>query len=142
MAILVPYLQKGAEEFAGELGRSAAEKVKNLIRAIKSKLSHDESASEIIKNFEENPQENRRNMKDILKRELDKDKDLTSELDGILKELEPTLLIIHQKMKEAENVIGADIEEMNEGSVKVDQEIDKGKGVTGVKLKRLGKSRY
>lgn len=130
----------GAEEFAGELGRSAAEKVKNLIRAIKSKLSHDESASEVIKNFEEKPQENQRNMKDILKRELDKDKDLTSELDGILKELEPTLLIIHQKMKEAENVIGADIEEMNEGSVKVDQEMDKGKGVTGVKLKRLGKS--
>ncbi len=46
---------------------------------------------------------------------------------------------VSQKVKEAENLVGADIEEISEGSVKVDQDVDKANGVTGVKVGRLGK---
>jgi hypothetical protein len=42
-------------------------------------------------------------------------------------------------MKDAENVVGIDAEEMTEGKAISKQDIEKSKNVTGVKVKRIGR---
>jgi peptide subunit release factor 1 (eRF1) len=76
-------------------------------------------------------------LEDILQEKLAQDKDLVDELTQLLNEMGPTVEII-QRMKEAEEVIGLEAQEMAGGQARVEQEMDKGKKITGAKIDRLG----
>lgn len=55
MALLGPYLVKGAEEFAKVAGKAAAEKIGALYQAIKEKFKGDDYAKQTLARTEEQP---------------------------------------------------------------------------------------
>jgi SOS response regulatory protein OraA/RecX len=137
MTVLLPYVTKGAEEFAKAAGKDGYEKAKNLLGALKKRWSKDKEATDQLANFEKKPERYQPVLEDILAEKLSQDKEFADELAQILKEMGPTLEVI-QKMKEAENVVGLEAKEMVGGKAKVDQEIEKAKNVTGSKIDRIG----
>jgi hypothetical protein len=140
VAALIPYIKKGAEEFAGELGKAAAEKVKGLLGALKRRLSGDKEAAPVLENFEQKPDRYNSALTDILKEKLDQDQGFVQELERTLREIKEAspVLNVYLKMAEGKRVTGAEIDEILKGNVKVDMDIQKGEDVTGAKVKRIG----
>lgn len=140
VAALMPFFKKGAEEFSGELGKAAAEKVKGLLGIIKRRLSGDSEAAPVLENFEQKPERYNSALIDILKEKLDKDQDFVEQIERSLREIKEAspVLNVYLKMAEGKNVTGAEIDEIVKGNVKVDMDIQKGESVTGAKVKRIG----
>lgn len=138
MEVLIPYVKKGAEQFAKDVGVATCEKVEGLAKTLKAKLSGDKKATDIIGYFEEDPESFRPALEKIIQKKVEQDKELAAELDQRLKNIGPDLKII-QKMKEAEEVTGLKAEEMTEGTAEVVQDIEKGKKITGMEISRIGK---
>ena len=137
MTVLMPYVAKGAEEFARLAGKAAYSKAQNLFRTLKEKLASDEEARDSLSRFEEKPERYRSVLEDILEEKLAEDEDLANELKKLLQSMGPELDII-QKMDVGEAVIGLEAEEMSGGKVKIEQEIKEAKNVTGAKIKSVG----
>ena len=140
IAILLPYIKKGAEEFARVAGENAAEKAKSLLNTLKARWKGDKEATENLERFEEKPERYQFVLKDILKEKLAEDKDLAADLAEILNALGPTLDVII-KMKEAENVTGVKIGEFTDGKISSKIDIEKGKNIRGAEIDYLGKKK-
>lgn len=140
VAVLVPYVKKGAEEFSSEIGKTGVEKIKNLLNILKSRLSNDKEAIENLEHFEENPERYKPVVEDILQDKLNHDKKLAAELEILLKDIKETSpnLDVHIKMTEGEDITGMKVKEMKKGRAKVNLEIEKGKEVTGAKVVNFG----
>ena len=139
--ILTPYLKKGAEKFAYDVGEVAAEKVKGLLGAIKKRLTGDKVASENFSQYEIKPEVYKPVIQDMLKEKMLNDKEMTKDLDNRLRELGPTLEII-MKMNVVEGeVVGVKSKKMSSGKAKVNQEIGdvkSGGKVIGVDIDQIG----
>ena len=140
VAYLVPYVKKGAEEFAGDVGKAATGKVKNLLNALKTRLSGDKEATDQLIYFEKDPETYKSVLETILQKRLDQDTDLAAELEILIKEIKETSpnLEVYIKMTEGEDVTGMKAKEMKKGKAKVDIGIVKGKKVVGVEIDRIG----
>ncbi len=136
-AILVPFLTKGAQEFVRVAGEAAYEKTKSLLQELKAKWVGDKQASETLARFEEKPEAHQAEMEQTLAKKMTEDKALEQDMDRRLKDLGP-VVVVFQKMKDAEDVTGAEVDDMTAGRLGVNQDIDKAKKVTGVKIKRMG----
>jgi len=141
VAALMPFIKKGAEEFAGELGKSAAEKVKGLLNTIKRRLSGDKEAAPVLENFEQKPDRYSSPLTDILREKLDQDQGFVQELEKNLREIKEAspILNVYLKMAEGKNVTGVEIDEIQTGNIKVDMNIEKGEQVVGYKGKSFGR---
>lgn len=137
MTVLMPYVAKGAEEFARLAGAAAYSKAQNLFRTLKEKLAADEEAMDSLSRFEEKPERYRSVLEDILQERLAEDEDLADELKKLLQGMGPDLEII-QKMDVGVDVTGLEAEEMARGKAKIEQDIKEAKNVTGAKIKRIG----
>jgi hypothetical protein len=137
LSVLVPYVAKGGEEFAKEAGKAAFEKAKSLFQSLKTKLAGDKEASTVLENFEQKPARYQKILDDVLREKLTQDPALAADLEKHLKEMGPELEII-QKMKVGEKVTGLEADEMTGGGVKINQDIEQAKDVTGAKIKRIG----
>ena len=137
MTVLMPYVAKGAEEFAQLAGAAAYSKAQNLFHTLKEKLASDEEARDSLSRFEEKPERYRPVLEDILQEKLAEDEDLANELKKLLQGMGPDLEII-QKINVGENVIGLEADEMAGGKAKIKQDIKEAKNVTGAKIKRIG----
>lgn len=140
VAILVPYVKKGAEEFASEVGKAAAERVKGLLNTLKVRLSGDKESIENLEHFEEKPERYKSTLEDILQEKLNQDKDIATELERLLKEIRETSpsLDVYIKMTEGEDVTGMKAKEMKKGKAKVGIEMERGKKVTGAEIESFG----
>lgn len=136
--ILLPLVKKGAQQFAKEVGVAACEKAESMLKALRVRLSGDKTATDMLSEFEKDPEGYRPVLEKIIQKKVDQDNDLATELIKLLKDMGPTLKVI-QKMKEAEDVTGMEAEEMTEGSVEVVEEFEKAKKIIGVKIGRIGK---
>lgn len=137
IAVLTPYVKQSAEEFARFAGQAAYEKTKSLLESLKARWADDKEASETLERFQEKPERYQPVLNDILEEKLSKDQALASDIGRQLKEMGPVLEII-QKIKEGENITGLEAGQVSGGKARVSQEIEKGKGVTGAKIDRLG----
>jgi vacuolar-type H+-ATPase subunit I/STV1 len=137
MAVLMPYVAKGAEEFARVAGEAAYNKAKSLLDTLKARLSGDKEATDSLTRFEEKPERYQPVVEDILKEKLAEDQALAEELKKLLKEMGPELEII-QKMRVGKKVVGLEADEIAGGQAKVTQEIDEAEDVTGAKFGRIG----
>jgi hypothetical protein len=138
IGILTPYVAKGTEEFVKVAGKEAYEKTKQLFSTLKKKWSGDEEASQALVRFEEKPNRYEQVLKNILQEKLETNNDFADEISRQVDAIGSQIYVI-QKMKEAKRVTGADIEEMEGGQVKVEQDFDKGEDINGVKIKHLTK---
>jgi len=137
IAVLMPYVKKGADEFACAVGKAAGEdaanKAKNLLTTLKARWKGDKEATESLSNFEEKPERYQSVLEDILKEKLDEDKELATKLAKIIEDMgQPTLKII-QKMKRGEDVTGVEAKKLTGGKIEVEQDIEEATNVTGAK---------
>lgn len=137
MAVLMPYVTKGAEAFAHLAGQAAFEKVKGLYESLKARWAGDREASDTLANFEQKPSRYRSALEDILKEKLGQDSALLAELANRLKEMGPVLNVV-QKLQGAEGVVGAQVDELAGGRVNVAQDIEGGKNIVGAKIGKIG----
>src|SRR6266702_483262 len=133
VAVLLPFVSKGAEEFASKIGDAAYEKAKNLLATLKQRWSGDKEATESLMRFEEKPERYKPVLEDILVEKLTEDHDLAAQVARLLQEMGPTLEVI-QQMEEGKNIIGIKATEMRRGRARVTQDITKAEGVTGAEF--------
>ncbi len=129
LAILLPFVVKGAEEFAGKVGDATYEKTKS--------RSGDKEATETLAHFVEKPERYKLALEDILQEKLAEDKDLASKLSQLLNEIGPVLEIV-QQMEDGKNITGLKAKEMRGGTAKVTQDITNAEGVTGAEFDTIG----
>lgn len=156
IAILTPFLKKGAEKFAEEIGKSVEEsggeagkrvgeivvdKTKKLFDKLKQKLSGNEEAEMNLKLFERNPDNYAENFQKVLATELDKDKNFAQEVDGLvneIKESSPQIVTIIENAK-AKNITGTDIDDMKSGSSRTEiRGSTADESIVGTRVKRVG----
>lgn len=143
VAIIVPWIKKGAEAYANELipkiskdaAQATVDIAKNLFNKIKSKFSDDTEAADTIKHFEEKPDRYSSAVKDILKEKLDHDNVFAAEVDDLVKQIDINVII---KMEEGEEVVGLETKRMSSGRASVNMDIKKGKKITGAKIENIG----
>ncbi|MCP6761950.1 MAG: hypothetical protein NHB32_25090 [Fischerella sp. CENA71] len=139
MAVLTPFVKKGAEEFIGAAGQDGYEKAKTIFVKLKERWSSDEDqeALDVLKNFEKKPERYQLIMEDILQEKLAQDKELFDQLSRLFQEMSPKLEII-QKMAEVEDVTGLKAKKINQGTAKVTQDINQGKNIVGADIDSIG----
>ena len=156
VAILTPFLKKGAEKFAEEFGKSIEEsggeagkrvgniivdKTKKLFDKLKQKLSGNDEANMNLKLFEKNPDNYSENFQKVLATELDKDKNFAQEVDGIVNEIKdksPQIVTIIENAK-AKNITGTDIEDMESGSSRTEiRGSTADESIVGTRAKHVG----
>jgi hypothetical protein len=138
IAVLVPYVKKAAEEFAGEVGKSVFEKTKALWSWVKGKFTAPVEA-EVVKRFEEDPERYRPFLEDLLVSRLEKSPELTSEFAHLIQEIKaagPAVNIVIN-MNKAEEVLGLRLKQMTKGKVDVRLNIGEGKKITGAEIDQI-----
>ncbi len=136
MTVLIPYVTKGAEEFARLLGEATYNKAKNLFDILRTHLSGDKEASYSFDCFQEKPKRYQPVVEDILKEKLAQDHAFAADLEDILKEMGPELSIV-QRMQVGEKITGLEADEMAGGTATITQEIDQATDVVGARIKRI-----
>ncbi len=137
VAVLLPFVSKGAEEFASKVGDAAYEKAKTLLSTLKQRWSGDKEATESLSRFEQMPERYRVVLEDILQEKLAEDHDFATQVARLLQEMEPSLEII-QHMEEGKDIIGLKAKEMRSGRARVAQDIIKTERVVGAEFDTLG----
>lgn len=133
MAILLPFVSKGAEEFASKVGDAAFEKAKSILSTLRTKWSGDEEALDGLAHFEEKPARYKAMLEDILQEKLAKDKDLSATLSRLLQEMGPTLEVV-QTMEESRGVTGLRARTVHGGTVKVSQDAKIAENTVGIDI--------
>ncbi|HTG45092.1 MAG TPA: hypothetical protein VK633_11235 [Verrucomicrobiae bacterium] len=140
VAALIPYAQKAAEEFAGEIGKAVFEKTKSLMGWIKSKLANDLPASDVIKRFEDHPEKYAPFLEDVLREHLEAEPGLADELGRLVEDIKktgPTVKVV-LTMKKAEEVVGLRVKKLKRGRADVNLDIEEGKKITGADIEEFG----
>lgn len=137
LAILAPFARKSAEEFMRAAGEVGYERAKRLFATLKERWSGDEEASTVLTQFERKPGRYQGVLEEVLKEKLEADPGLTSELDQQLRDFGPELQVI-QRMGVGEDVTGAEIGDVREGRIGVEQEIEEAKRVIGARIGTVG----
>ena len=135
MAVLLPYLKRGATDLAQEVGQAACDKAKSLLDRVKERLGNDPTAVEALNKVQAKPEVYRGVIEDKLVEKIEADPSLAKELQSRLDDMGVEVI---QKIKAAENVIGVEAGKMASGKVRVTQDIDGGKNIVGVKISQLG----
>lgn len=137
ISVLAPYIVKGGEAFAKEAGKAAFQTVGSLFQLIRSTFSGDPEAASTLEAFEQKPTRYESALKEILMEKLESDPQFSGKIGELLREMGPQLDVI-QKMQVGKNITGMEIGEMASGKAKVDQTIDHGENVTGLKVNKVG----
>jgi hypothetical protein len=140
IALLTPYIARAAGEFAGEAGKAAWQLAEQLFRRLRTAAVGHPSASRSLDEFEQSPERSRAETQEALQGLLEGDPKLAKEVVGILdqvKSLGPAVLVT-QRIKEAEDVVGLKARRLNRGSVDVQQEMDRGNRVIGAEIDEIG----
>jgi len=137
VAVLLPFVSKGAEEFATKVGDTAYEKAKKLLSTLKQSWSRDAEATESLVRFEQKPERYKTVLEDILQEKFVEDHNLAAQVAQLLQEMRPILEII-QQMKEGKNITGLKAKEMRSGRACISQDIVKAQEVIGAEFDTLG----
>lgn len=135
--VLLPYVSKGAEEFASKVGDAAYEKARMLLSTLKEKWQGDKEASESLACFEEKPERYQPVLTDILQEKLSQDKDFASQVSRLLQEMGPALQVI-QTMEKGTGITALKAGEFHRGTANVSQEITTGEDVIGAEIDTIG----
>jgi hypothetical protein len=137
IAVLAPFVAKGAEEFASKVGEAAFEKAKAILTALKKKWSKDEDATATLALFEKKPERYETALQDVLQEKLSQDEHLKEQLSHIIEGMGPTIEVL-QQMKKAEQVKGATFGDVKSGIILHKQDIEEGKDIVGPTFGSVG----
>lgn len=137
VALLSPYVAKGAEEFAKELGKDAAQKARDLYTYLKNKFSADSEESQILSLFEKKPEKYERNLTEVLQERAQNDSGFVDELQKHVDSAAPYIKVV-QSLKGAKKAVGADVETVTAGTFDIQQDAEGSEETIGFKAKRVG----
>lgn len=136
---LMPYVAKGAKKMLKAAGKVAVGKIEGLLKTLKTKFEGDESATDMLIEFEKDPVVYKPVLEKVLQKKIDKDNDLAETLHNQIEEIGP-IIDIDLDIEDAEGeVIVGEIEEMKKGKahLKLKAKTTK-KKVVGGKFGKVG----
>lgn len=137
MAVITPFVKKGVTAFAKAAGQAACDKAQQLLDFVKGKLAGDQTASDNLKSFEEDPEAFQPAIQSMLQKKLSADPALAASLETRLKEMGPQLVVI-QEIEKADRAVAVDAGEINSGNVTATQKIKEARDATAVRVNRIG----
>src|SRR5690348_7349270 len=137
IAIISPYLAKGAEEFARSAGKAAFDGTKALVERLGRWWKNDPIADAAAKSLPSDPQHYGKMLGAQLEHQLTKDEALAKDLRSLVDQMGPSVDVI-QKIEVARGVTGADIGSLISGQVRVQQDIRDAQDVVGFKADKVG----
>ena len=84
MALLAPFVAKGAEEFAKTAGKAAAEKASALLSTLRERWAKDDESRDALTKFEQKPERYRPVVEDILTEAVQTDPAFAQALSQVL----------------------------------------------------------
>ena len=138
ISLLAPYLAKGAEQFAGEAGKGAADAVRAIAERLQRWWSKEPVAAAAVQSLPADPAKYAPILAGLLSSDLQHDPSFASELRALVDDAGPHVTVI-QHMTVAIGVTGADVDELLRGSVHVEQVMDEARDVTGFRAKAIGR---
>jgi hypothetical protein len=138
IALVSPYLAKGTEEFAKEVGGAAFETVKALVERLRKWWSGDPVAAAAAENLAKEPEEYASLLGQRLNAALAKDKDLAADLTKLASSAGPYAEIV-QNIQIANGVTGAKIKSVVDGHLKIVQTMGAAVNTTGLEADSFGK---
>jgi hypothetical protein len=139
ISLLAPYLAKGAEQFASEVGKEAAGAVRAIAERLQRWWSREPVAAAAAQSLPTDPSKYAPVLADLLAGDLAKDPGFAAELRELVDAASPHVDVV-QRMEVATGVTGADIDELVRGSVRVEQVIRNARDVTGFRAKTVGRN--
>lgn len=137
ISIVAPYIAKGAEAFAHEVGSEAFGAVKAVADRLRSWWSKEPVAAAAAEALPSEPEKYSAILAGLLSSDLANDEAFVAELTALTHHVGPHVQVV-QRIEVAEGVTGADIEQLVTGDVRVEQEMKEAHDVTGFKAKRVG----
>lgn len=136
IALLKPYVSKGAEEFAKTVGKDAYDKTKELFTWLKKRLQSSEESSQLISLFENKPERYEKPLEEVLTQQAQSDPQFEAELREKMEGTGP-MIRVFQRMDEGTKVIGVKAGEIHSGNFDVQQDIKKGEEITGFQADKV-----
>ena len=138
MAMLAPYVKKGAEELVGAVADVAYGKAKQLIARLKEKWSGDKEATAVLEEFEQKPAVYQAVLEDTLKTKLSADTQFRGELQELLQKMGATVEV-NLVATDGDEATGVQAGNVRAGAkVKVDMQTKNVKKSTGATLGDIG----
>lgn len=137
VSVLSPYLIKGGEKFAAEVGNAAFQKVKILWGKLTQQFHDDKATTKVLSDFQDKPKRNASILADILQQEMQEHEDFAAELKKTLNDIGPSLEII-QEFDEAKDLIGIRVAKFRKGSAKIEQRGNRIQSGTGAEIDEFG----
>lgn len=137
VTLLSPYVAKGAEEFAKDLGKDAAQKTKELYTYLKNKFNADSEESQVLSLFEKKPEKYEDALTDVLQERARSDSEFASELEKHVNSTAPYIKVV-QSLEGSKRAVGADVEKATSGTFDIRQDAKNSEEVIGFKAKEVG----
>ena len=137
ISMVAPYLVKGAEAFAHEVGTEAFGAVTGVVDRLRKWWSREPVAAASAEALPSDPKKYAQILAGLLSSDLADNEEFAEELKALTDQVGPYVKVV-QRMEVADGVTGADIEELVTGSVDVEQNMTVAHDVTGFKAKRVG----
>nr|BFE65244.1 hypothetical protein GCM10020063_097700 [Dactylosporangium thailandense] len=140
VTLLAPYVRKAAEEYAGAAGQAVWEATQRLYRRLRSALTPDPAAADAMARFERAPEAEQEAFVRVLAARLAADPDLADQVAESIAAAKRAGATVHviQRVVEAERVVGAEVGRIRgDRSLRVDQQVERGKDVLGVRIDEL-----
>lgn len=137
IAMITPYLVKGGEAFASEVGKAAFNTVSDLMGRLKMWWNSDPVAEATAGAIAQDPQLNGKRLGGMLDDAFAADPSFAEDVRSLLKAVGPDVTVI-QNMKIANGVTGADVGRMVGGRIAVSQTMDEATNTTGFRSDVVG----
>ena len=138
ISLLAPYLAKGAEQFAGEAGKGAADAVRAIAERLQRWWSKEPVAAAAVQSLPAIRRSTRRSWQGCSRAtsSMTRASRRSSARSWTTQDRSVTVI---QHMTVAIGVTGADVDELLRGSVHVEQVMDEARDVTGFRAKAIGR---
>lgn len=137
LQLVAPYLAKGGEKVAEALGEEIGVQVKGLVERIRARFRRQPADAGVLDRYAADPGAVEGEARETLAREMEADPAFRAEVEREVKRFGPVLSVV-QRIKNGEEVTGAEIETVKKGLIQVHQEMDVGKKVVGAKIGTFG----
>lgn len=137
ISVVAPYITKGAEALATEVGKQVAGGVEALYTRLKTWWLGEPVAEVAVGQIAKDPVKYGKLLETMLAGDLAKDPAFAAEVQGLVDVIGPQIHVV-QRIVIANGVTGAEIGTFSSGKVDVEQHISEATNVTGFKATQVG----
>lgn len=137
LQLVAPYLAKGGEKVAEALGEEIGSQVKGLVERIRARFRREPAKAEVLDQYAADPAANEGVAQATLAREMEADPAFRAQVESDVNRFGPVLSVV-QRIREGNEVTGAEIENVKKGLIQVHQELEKGDHIVGAKIGNFG----